>query len=58
MNGTIVGRGGIAYRQGDAAVFEPQDFPDAPNHPNFPSATLNPGQVYHNTIVYRFSVSR
>lgn len=57
LNGTIVGRGGIAYRQGDAAVFEPQDFPDAPNHPNFPSATLNPGQVYHNTIVYRFSVS-
>jgi aldose 1-epimerase len=58
LNGTIVGKGGIAYRQGDAAVFEPQDFPDAPNHPNFPSATLNPGQVYHNTIVYRFSVIR
>lgn len=58
LNGTIVGRGGIAYRQGDAAVFEPQDFPDAPNHRNFPSATLNPGQVYHNTIVYRFSVVR
>lgn len=58
LNGTIVGRGGIAYRQGDAAVFEPQDFPDAPNHPNFPSATLNPGQVYHNTIVYRFSLMR
>ncbi len=58
LNGTIVGRGGIAYRQGDAAVFEPQDFPDAPNHPNFPSATLDPGQVYHNTIVYRFSVIR
>ncbi len=58
LNGTIVGRGGIAYRQGDAAVFEPQDFPDAPNHPNFPSATLLPGKTYHNTIVYRFSVMR
>jgi aldose 1-epimerase len=58
LNGTVVGKRGIAYRQGDAVVLEPQDFPDAPNHPNFPSAALAPGAVYHSVIVYRFAVER
>ena len=58
LSGTVIGKGGIAYRQGDAVVLEPQNFPDAPNHANFPSATLNPGQTYRSTIVYRFSVVR
>jgi aldose 1-epimerase len=55
LSGAVIGKGGIAYREGDAVVLEPQDFPDAPNHPNFPSATLNPGASYHSVIVYRFS---
>ncbi|HEV7136259.1 MAG TPA: aldose epimerase family protein [Steroidobacteraceae bacterium] len=58
LTGTFVGKRGIVYRQGDAVVLEPQDFPDAPNHPNFPSARLNPGATYHNVIVYRFSVRK
>lgn len=58
LTGTFAGKHGILYRQGDAVVLEPQDFPDAPNHPNFPSATLEPGATYHNVIVYRFSVRR
>jgi aldose 1-epimerase len=36
---------------------EPQRFPDAPNHPNFPSAVLRPGQVYRQLTEYRFSTS-
>ena len=55
LNGTIVGTSGHIYRQGDAFVLEPQMFPDTPNHPNFGSAQLNPGQVYRNNIVYTFS---
>jgi aldose 1-epimerase len=58
LNGSVIGKGGIAYREGDAVVLEPQDFPDAPNHANFPSATLDPGATYHNVIVYRFAVAR
>ena len=58
LSGTFVGRHGIVYRQGDAVVLEPQDFPDAPSHPNFPSATLDPGATYHSVIVYRFSFRR
>jgi aldose 1-epimerase len=58
LTGTFAGKYGITYRQGDAVVLEPQDFPDAPNHPNFPSARLDPGATYHNVIVYRFSVRK
>lgn len=58
LTGTFAGKHGIVYRQGDAVVLEPQDFPDAPNHPNFPPATLNPGATYHNVILYRFSVRK
>jgi len=58
LSGTFAGKGGIVYRQGDAVVLEPQDFPDAPNHANFPSARLDPGATYHNVIVYRFPVRR
>ncbi len=57
LNGTIVGTSGHIYRQGDAFVLEPQIFPDTPNHPNFGSARLNPGQVYRNTIAYTFSTT-
>ena len=58
LSGTFAGKHGIVYRQGDAVVLEPQDFPDAPNHSNFPSAVLEPGSTYHNVIVYRFSVHK
>ena len=58
LGGAFVGKHGIAYRQGDAVVLEPQDFPDAPNHSNFPSAALAPGATYHNVIEYRFGVKR
>ena len=58
LDGTSVGKGGRVYRQGDGLCLEPQTFPDAPNRADFPSARLDPGQEYVNTIVYRFSVIR
>jgi aldose 1-epimerase len=58
LDGTVVGKGGRIYRQGDALCLEPQLFPDSPNHPLFPGARLDPGQEYVNTMVFRFSVSR
>ena len=51
-----IGKGGWAYQFRDALALEPQHFPDSPNHPNFPSVVLKPGQVYHCTIIYKFSV--
>jgi len=56
LDGTSVGKSGRIYRQGDAFVLEPQMFPDTPNHPDFGSARLAPGQTYSNHIVYCFSV--
>jgi aldose 1-epimerase len=34
---------------------EPQHFPDSPNKPAFPTVELKPGEVFKNTILYRFS---
>ncbi len=56
LDGTITGKGGWVYQFRDAFCMEPQHFPDSPNHPNFPSVVLKPGQTYHNTILYRFAV--
>jgi aldose 1-epimerase len=55
LDGTTVGKDHHIYRQGDAFVLEPQLFPDTPNHPDFGSARLAPGETYRNTIVYRFA---
>ena len=35
---------------------EAQNFPDAPNQPGFPSATLKAGETYRQRSVYEFSV--
>lgn len=55
LDGTITGKGGVVYQHRNGFCMEPQHFPDSPNKPNFPSVVLKPGQVYHNTIIYRFS---
>lgn len=41
-----------------AVALETQNFPDAPNHPNFPSAVLRPGETYTQTCVYKFGVRK
>jgi aldose 1-epimerase len=58
LDGTVVGKSGRSYRQGDAVALEPQLFPDAPNQPTFGSARLAPGETYRNIIVYRFKTGR
>ena len=56
LDGTVVGKGGKAYHKHYAFCLETQHFPDSPNHPNFPSTILEPGQKYHTTTVHMFSV--
>ncbi len=55
LTGALVGPSGRAYRQGDGLCLETQQFPDAPNHANFPSAVLRPGEHFHATTIFRFS---
>ncbi|TCC53747.1 galactose mutarotase [Kribbella capetownensis] len=54
LDGTFLGIGNKAYRQGDAFAFETQHFPDSPNQPNFPSTVLRPGETYATTTIYTF----
>ncbi|HEX8393876.1 MAG TPA: aldose epimerase family protein [Longimicrobium sp.] len=56
LDGSIVGKQGIAYGRRTGLCLEPQGFPDAPNHPGFPSTILRPGERYSSLIVYRFAV--
>lgn len=55
LDGSLTGKGGVVYHQYTGLCLEPQHFPDAPNHANFPSTVLRPGEVYQHTSVYRFS---
>jgi aldose 1-epimerase len=55
LDGTITGKDGKVYQQRSALCLETQHFPDSPNHPNFPSTELKPGQKYHTVTIYRFS---
>jgi len=52
------GKGGKTYLHWGALALEAQHFPDSPNHPNFPSTRLDPGQTYTQTTVYRFGVDK
>ena len=53
-NETMPGRSG-PLKQFAAIAIEPQNFPDAPTHRNFPSAVLRPGEVYRHRVEWRFS---
>jgi aldose 1-epimerase len=55
LDGTITGKGGRVYQRRHGFCLEPQHFPDAINHPNFPTTLLQPGQTYRHTLIYRFS---
>ena len=55
LDGTLVGTSGRMYRQGDGLALETQHYPDSPNHDNFPSTVLRPGEEYDTTTIYRFS---
>lgn len=54
LDGSITGKGDVVYGFRSGFCMEPQHFPDSPNHANFPSTVLRPGETYRSTIVYRF----
>jgi aldose 1-epimerase len=56
LDGTIYGTSHRAYRQGDGLALETQHFPDSPNHDNFPSTVLRPGQTYETTTIFKLKV--
>ena len=56
FDGTTEGKYGKALRYRESIALETQKYPDTPNHSNFPSTLLNPGETYTHSCVYRFSV--
>ncbi len=58
LDGSQIGKGGVAYKFRTALTLETQHYPDSPNEPKFPTTTLLPGQTYNTTTIYKFSVRR
>ena len=51
----VEGKGGRVYGQYGAVCLETQAFPDAVNHPNFPSEIVRPGGAYQHDMLFKFS---
>ena len=51
-----VRKGGVKYPQRPSVCLESQKYPDSPNHPEWPSPFLNPGEKYYSHLVFKFSV--
>lgn len=55
LDGSIHGKGGKTHELRSGFCLETQHFPDSPNHPDFPSTTVRPGEHYRSTTIYKFS---
>lgn len=55
LDGSFTGKGGVLYPRRSAFCFETQHYPDSPNHPEWPSTTLRPGEKYYTQTIYKFS---
>ena len=58
LDGTVTGKQGHVYKRRIGFALETQHFPDSPNHPEFPSTILRPGQVYRSRTICKFSVEK
>ena len=56
MDGSNIGKGGIAYQKRTGLCLETQHYPDSPNQSKFPRVVLRPNEKYETTTVYKFSV--
>lgn len=56
LDESLVGPSGRPYRRYSALALETQHFPDSPNHPQFPSTVLRPGETFTSASIYTFSV--
>jgi len=56
LDGTCVGKSGVAYSKRSGFCLETQHHPDSANIPHFPSTILLPGDLYRTTTIYRFGI--
>jgi aldose 1-epimerase len=55
LDGTVTGKKGHVYKHRYGFCLETQHFPDSPNHPEFPTTTLKPGETFRQKTVFKFS---
>lgn len=55
LTGGLVGTSGHTYRQTAGVALETQHYPDSPNHPDFPSTVLRPGEKLVTSTIWRFT---
>jgi len=55
LDGSVTGKHGHVYKRRYGFCLETQHFPDSPNHPDFPSTILKPGETFKSTTVFKFS---
>lgn len=55
FDGKSLGKYGRPQSYRESVALETQHFPDSPNHPDFPTTRLDPGETYTHTCIYRFS---
>ena len=56
LNGSNIGHGGKPYNFRSGLCLESGHYPDSPNHPDFPTTVLAPGETFKSTTIYRFSI--
>ena len=56
MDGKAIGKAGKPYNYRHGLALEPQKYPDSPNHPNFPSTLIEPGQIYEHVSEFLFGI--
>lgn len=55
LDGSLKGKNGAVYNLRNGFCLETQHFPDSPNHSDYPSTVLKPGETYKTSTVYKFS---
>ena len=56
LDGTLIGKNGVAYKHRNGFCLETQHYPDSPNQPDWPTTILNPGETYKTSTIHKFSV--
>ena len=54
LDGSFAGTSGKVYERRAGFCLETQHFPDSPNHPEFPSTVLRPGEEFASTTIFGF----
>jgi aldose 1-epimerase len=57
FDGSLRDARGRPLERGAGLALETQHFPDSPNHPEFPSTVLRPGETFRSMTEYRFLVA-